>query len=140
MQLRLFCVITVCVVLGFAGFLAAQDFRQYPGSKFDEKASEQASAVAKGMECHVYTTDDSLDKVHAFYKALYKEFVPPFPRQKLPNGQEVRWAFFIIDSGKDLADSKYWMKVQRPYIGTVDNGADFKDIREVSVIQTIRRR
>ena len=53
---------------------------------------------------------------------------------KLPSGQQIRWAFFIIDGGKDLLSSRYWMKIQRPYVG----GADAKDIRDISVIQTVR--
>jgi hypothetical protein len=119
---------------------AAQDFKQYPGSTLDEQAGHQASAVAKGLESQVYTTDDGFDKVYAFYKSLYKEFPTPFPSQKLPGGKEVKWAFFILDGGKDLSRSKYWMKIQRPYIGTIaeDGRGDFKDIRDVSVIQTVR--
>jgi hypothetical protein len=135
--------IAYCTVLAItvtASF--AQDFKQYPGSRLDEQAGRQASAAAKGLECQVYATGDSFDKVYAFYKGLYKEFSTPFPTQKLPNGQEVKWAFFILDGGKDLSHSKYWMKIQRPYIGTIagDGRGDFKDIRDVSVIQTVRSR
>jgi hypothetical protein len=53
---------------------------------------------------------------------------------RLPSGQQIQWAFFIIDAEKDLKSSKYWMKIQRPYVG----GADGKDIRDVTVIQTVR--
>ena len=132
--------IAFCAVLALAGTLSvAQNFEQYPGSKLDEKAGRQASAATQGLECQVYTTNDGFDKVHAFYKGLYKEFPTPFPAQKLPDGKEVKWAFFILDGGRDLSRSKYWMKIQRPYIGTIGNsGADFKDIRDVSVIQTVR--
>jgi hypothetical protein len=52
----------------------------------------------------------------------------------LPSGQPVKWAFFIFDGGKDLASSKYWMKIQRPSVG----GADGQEIRDVTVIQTVR--
>lgn len=120
---------------------AAQDFKQYPGSKLDEQAGRQASPASKGLACQVYTTNDAFDKVYAFYKSLYTELPTPFPAQKLPNGKEVKWAFFILDGGKDLSRSKYWMKIQRPYIGTIGNdGSDFKDIRDASVIQTVHRR
>ncbi len=130
------------VILTLGTAAVAQDFKQYPGSKLDEQAGRQASAPAKGLQCQVYTTGDGFDKVYTFYKALYKEFPTSFPSQKLPNGQEVKWAFFILDGGKDLARSKYWMKIQRPYIGTIaeQGRGDFKDIRDASVIQTVRKR
>ena len=128
------------LVLVITGTLSvAQDFKQYPGSRFDDKASQQASAVEKGMEVQVYTTGDSFEKVHTFYKSLYKEIAVPFPQQTLPNGNEVKWAFFVLDGGKDLMHSNYWMKVQRPYIGAVDGEANFQDVHDMSVIQTVRR-
>src|ERR1700704_4797348 len=111
----------------------AQDFKPYAGSKLDEKGSREASAAAPGKQSEVYTTGDAFDKVFAFYKGLYKEF-PMRGGPKLPSGQAIQWAFFILDGGKDLAASKYWMKIQRPYVG----GADGKDIRDITVIQTVR--
>ncbi|HZQ22285.1 MAG TPA: hypothetical protein VFA89_05745 [Terriglobales bacterium] len=51
----------------------------------------------------------------------------------------MNWAFFVLDDAKDLMHSNYWMKVQRPYIGSVDDEASFQDVREVIVIQTVRR-
>lgn len=127
-------------VLVIAGTLSvAQDFKQYPGSRLDDKASQQASALDKGMEVQVYTTSDAFEKVHSFYKSLYKEIAAPFPRQTLPTGKAVKWAFFVLDGGKDLMHSNYWMKVQCPYIGTVDDEANFQDGRDMSVIQTVRR-
>jgi hypothetical protein len=117
---------------------AAQTFKQYPGSKLDEKASRQGSTA--GAESQVYTTNDSFDKVFAFYKGLYKEFSldsrVSHSGPSLPSGKTTQWAFFILDGEKDLAHSKLWMKIQRPFILK----ADMKDIRDVSVIQTVRKR
>jgi hypothetical protein len=135
--------IVSCSVLAIAGTLSvAQDFRQYPGSKFDESASRQASAVIKGVQCQVYTTGDDFSKLYAFYKGLYREFTPSFPKPTLPKGQEMKWAFFILDDGKDLLHSKYWMKIQRPYIGTIadDDREDFKDVRDISAIETVHKK
>jgi len=105
-----------------------QDFKPYPGSKVDVKASSEASAAAPGKESQVYTTMDALDK------GLYKEITIGNSGPKLPSGEQVRWVFFAIDGGPSLAQSKYWMKIQRPYVG----GTDGKDIRDITVIQTVR--
>src|SRR5260370_860359 len=112
----------------------AQDFKPYPGSKPDEKGSREASSAAPGKQSEVYTTDDAFDKVYAFYKGLYKEYTMMHGGPKLPSGQQIKWAFFILDGGQDLTKSKYWMKIQRPYVG----GAEGKDIRDITVIQTVR--
>jgi hypothetical protein len=112
----------------------AQDFKPYAGAKLDEKGSREASAAAPGKTSEVYTTNDAFDKVYAFYKGLYKEYVMPGGRTRMAGGQPLKWAFFTIDGGKDLAVSKYWMKIQRPYVG----GADGSDIRDLTVIQTVR--
>ena len=86
----------------------------------------------------MYTTNDSFDKVYAFYKGLYKEvsLMSSHVGSLLPSGKAVQWAFFTLDGEKDLAHSKYWFKIQRPLILS----ADMKDIRDVSVIQTARKR
>jgi hypothetical protein len=111
----------------------AQDFKPYAGAKLDEKASREASAAAPGKQSEVYTTADAFDKVHAFYKGQYKEVPMSRPPPKIA-GQQVKWAFFILDGGTSLADSRFWMKIQWPYIGR----ADGKDFRDVTVIQTVR--
>ena len=112
----------------------AQDFKPYAGSKLDEQASREASAAAPGKVSQVYTTGDTFDKVTAFYKGAYKEFPMRSSGPKLPSGQQVRWAFFILDGGTTLANSKLWLKVQRPYVG----GADGQDVRDITLIQTVR--
>src|SRR5579871_6216688 len=103
------------ILLFLAGVLlaTAQDFKVYPGSKPDAQAARESSAAAPGKQSEVYTTDDSLDKVYAFYKDKYKEFTMRSTGPKLPSGQQVKWYFFILDGGTTLANSKYWMKIQR---------------------------
>ncbi len=112
----------------------AQDFKPYPGAKLDEKASREATATVPGKQSEVYTTGDALDKVYTFYKGLYKEITMGSTGPKLPSGQQVKWYFFIMDGGTTLANSKFWMKIQRPYVG----GAQGQDVRDVTVVQTVR--
>ena len=125
---------TGILIVCFNFLCLAQDFKPYAGSKLDEKASREASAAAPGKQSEVYTTSDSLDKVYAFYKPVYKEITMRSTGPKLPSGQQVKWYFFILDGGTTLANSKLWMKIQRPYVG----GADAQDIRDVTIIQTVR--
>ena len=130
--------VLICLVMWWA-LVAQVDFQQYPGSKLDGQSGCQTTARSKNLDCKVYTTNDSFEVVYAFYKARYKEFPTPFPAPRLPNGREVKWAFFILDGAKDLSRSEHWVKIQRPFIGSIaENGqGEFKDIRDVSVIQTI---
>jgi len=138
MQLS-FSVVAACsVVLALGpGYAIAQDFKPYPGAKLEEKYSKQASR--SGMTCQVFVSNDSFEKVYAFYKGAYREHTWPVSPPKLPTGREIQWAYFLLDGAKDLAHSKYWLKIQRPFIGTVNDELDFKDIRELSLIQVVRR-
>ena len=123
------------LLVSATGFGVAQELKSFPGSHVDENASTEASRAAPGKQSQVYVTSESFDRVFAFYKAAYKQDTSmPAAGPKLPSGQQVQWAFFIIDGGKDLATSKYWMKIQRPYVG----GTAGKDIRDVTVIQSVR--
>jgi hypothetical protein len=126
-------VVSVLLAAGSPPCLA-QDFKPYPGAKLDEKSSREASAAAPGKQSQVFTTGDAFEKVYSFYKGLYKEYTMSSSSPKLPSGQPLKWAFFILDGEKDLASSKYWMKIQRPYVG----GADGQEIRDITVIQTVR--
>src|ERR1039457_7613622 len=122
------------LVASFNTLCLAQEFKPYTGAKLDDKASREASAAAPGKQSEVYTTGDSLDKVYAFYKGMYKEIAMRSTGPKLPSGQQVKWYFFILDGGTTLANSKFWMKIQRPYVG----GAANSDVRDITVIQTVR--
>ena len=122
------------ILVAFNTLCLAQEFKPYAGAKLDDKASREASAAAPGKQSEVYTTSDSLDKVYAFYKNTYKEFSMRSTGPTLPSGQQVKWYFFILDGGTTLANSKLWMKIQHPYVG----GADGTDIRDLTIIQTVR--
>jgi hypothetical protein len=131
-------------VLAFGALLAftsatgiAQELKLFPGAQLDDKASSAASKTVPGKESKVYTTSESFEKVFAFYKGVYKQDTSmPATGPKLPSGQQIQWAFFIIDGGTKLSNSNNWMKIQHPYVG----GTDGKDIREVTVIQCVRKK
>ncbi len=134
MRRHVLMLMTGLLVASVHNLCLAQDFKPYAGSKLDEKASRDASAAAPGKQSQVYTTGDALDKVYAYYKGQYKEITMRSTGPKLPSGQQVKWYFFILDGGTTLANSKLWMKIQRPYVG----GNDGQDIRDITIIQTVR--
>ena len=118
-------------------------FRPYPNAKLDKAAAAAASKEQIGTQVEVYTTNDSFEKVNAFYKSLYKEYVMPANPPKMDSGQQVRWGFFIMDGGKDMRSSQHWMKIQRPYIGStklVEGKMVSSDVRGVTVIEVVRKR
>jgi len=113
----------------------------YPGAKLDRAATQQAKAnpaAQPDIDISVYTTGDGFDKVFGFYQRNGKEYKVIGSRaRKLPNGQDLRDAFFILDDGRDLVTSKHWVKIQRPYIGQYGlgrNGAGANDIKDVTAI------
>ena len=135
MKIFSLCVLVAGMLIGAVSVTSlAMDFKPYPGSKMDENATRDASAAAPAKLSEVYTTAESFEKVYAFYKGQYKEVPMSRPPPKLASGQQIQWAFFILDGGKSLADSNFWMKIQRPYVGRLDG----KDNRDLTVVQTVR--
>jgi hypothetical protein len=129
--------ILVLAVVGGLLPATAQDFKIYPGAVRDQPAARAASLEKARSE--VYTSNDTFVQIYAFYKAIYREAPHAPPPPKLPSGKPVRWAFFILDDAETLARSKHWLKIQTPYISTVGEDLDFQGIRDVCVIQSIRR-
>jgi hypothetical protein len=111
-------VVGLCVVMGV---VAQQGARMYPGARLDRAATAEAKNAATAqadLEVAVYTTTDEFDKVCGFFAKSGKEYKPIGSRaRKLPNGQELRDAFFILDDAASVMTSKHWVKIQRPYIG-----------------------
>ena len=123
---------------------AGQGFKLYPGAtKYTppdtEETREAAKALPPGTTSTIYTTNDSFEKVVAFYKSLGKEYKMPGMRagRKLPSGQDLKEMYLIFDGAADIVASKSWAKVQRPFIGDVDfkGGAPvYKDVRDITTI------
>ena len=128
--------IILSIVFIYAALVFASEFKVYPGAKIDEKTTKEANEAAQGakmsnVKSTIYTTTDSFPKVSSFYKGMSKEYI--MPRASGTSGKPKKYekydlyeAFFIFDGAKDLASSKLWVKVQRPYIGN--------DVRDITVI------
>ena len=117
-------IITILIVSLTLTVVYAEDFKVYPGAKLDEQLTKEAvqQAVQANVDIKpsIYVTDDSFDKVFSFYQRIGKEYQMPYAKpgkvQRLPSGKELKAAFFIFDGASDLASSKKWIKIQRPYI------------------------
>jgi len=140
-------ILSLSMVLVFSIIALAADFKPYPSSKIDEKATQEANQMAAGSKMGkapkstIYTASDSFEKVFAFYSGMAKEFKMPHQKEgkvkKLPSGQELKEAYFIFDGANDLMSSKLWIKVQRPYIGRVKMEGyqpKYEDVRDVTAI------
>ncbi len=144
--------VTVSMAFLFCATIVAAEFKLYPGAKEDQKTTEQ------GAESIVYTTADSFAKVAAFYKGIGKEYSMPRAsgttgRPKKGPGYDLWEAYFVFEGANDLATSKLWAKVQRPYIGRapgagkigmqsgrVQGPAQSVDVRDVTAIVLARRK
>lgn len=133
-----------CVVIAAAG---QPGTRLYPGARIDKVATDQAKnapAAQADIEVAVYITNDGFDKVYGFYQKDGKEYKAIGSRvRKLPNGQELRDAFFILDDAPNLMTSRHWVKIQRPYIGQYGlgrNGIGQSDIKDVTAIMFSRKK
>ena len=138
------------VGLAMAALVAAQAFKVYPGAKKftppdTEETREAAKQMPPGVTQTIYLSDDAFEKVNTFYAGVGKAYSLPGMERggKLPNGQVMKVAFFILDGATDLGSSKSWVKVQRPYVGGVemkDGQPEFKDIRDVTAITVVEKK
>lgn len=128
-------------------FLYAQDFKVYPGAaKYTppdtEETREMQKLIPPGTESSHYTTNDSFEKVAAFYKGVGQEYTMPdrMRTHKLPDGTEVKQAYFIFDGAKDLRSSKSWAQVQHPFILSIGKDMQPKDVRDITVINFTQKK
>jgi hypothetical protein len=129
-------IISLFIFLVFSPCIFAAEFTLYPGAKLDEKATKEAMETARAakmsnVKSTIYITTDSFPKVASFYNGIAKEYTMPRAsgvsgRPKKYDKYDLYEAYFIFDGAKDLAASKLWVKVQRPYIG--------EDVRDVTAI------
>lgn len=134
----------------------AADPGLYPGARLDPEITKKAQAAAPmGMgPSSVATTTDSFEKVMAFYKAAGTEVrIGQRPGQpdtgyerELPNslkpggpgsGIKVKQVMVILDGAPDLATSKNWVSITRPFIFNArpeGNKLIYEDIRDITAI------
>ncbi len=130
--------------LALGGFLVvcvtaeAAEFKVYPGAKTDAWAADALrrgrEALPPGTESELYVTPDAYEKVYSFYKQNARE-VSMSPGPTLPDGTRIKWSFFLLDNAKGLADSRLWLKVQRPSIADAELKA-----RDITSIQVVRKK
>ena len=117
----------------------------YPGAKLEDtykiKQPDASGKVSKTTKVIVFTTNDFFEKVVAFYQGIAREYRMPGKGgnpTKLPSGQELKEAYFILDKASDIMTSEHWIKIQRPYLGTGQQGSGVRGgraaVREVTGI------
>ncbi len=130
--------LAVCGIVVVSLRAAAAEFKVYPGAKTDAWAADAMrkgkAVLPSGTESEVYVTPDAYEKVSSFYKQNARE-VTVSPGTTLPDGTQVKWSFFVLDNAKGLADSKLWLKVQRPSVAD----AEMK-VRDITSIQVVRKK
>ncbi|MEO8190463.1 MAG: hypothetical protein ABI682_08975 [Acidobacteriota bacterium] len=117
---------------------SAAEFKVYPGAKTDAWAADAMrkgkAALPPGTESEVFVTPDAYEKVSSFYKQNARE-VSVSPGTTLPDGTRVKWSFYVLDNARGLADSRLWLKVQRPSVAD----AEMK-VRDITSIQVVRKK
>ncbi len=131
------------LVLASVAGAADKAFELYPGATAyappETEANKQFSqSLRPGTKITAYLSNDSLEKVLAFYKRLGKEFTPRnVIDDKLPNGQHLRKKFVILDGASNLLASREWVSVQHPFFGSVlrvQGKPEYHDVRDVTEI------
>ena len=122
----------------------SSSFKVYPEAKLEDiyeaKQSEAGGKMSKGHKVIIFTTNDFFENVVAFYRGNAREYRIPGGGKstKLPSGQELKEAYFILDEAGDIMTSNHWIKIQRPYLARGRTGEGFRGkyeaIREVTAI------
>jgi hypothetical protein len=123
----------------------AAAFKVYPGAKLEEvyeaKQLDTGAKMSKAPKIFIFTTSDFFDNVVAFYRGIAREYRMSGTGGKpikLPSGQELKEAYFILDGAGDLSTSKHWVKIQRPFLSRDRTKEGFQGkygaVREVTAI------
>lgn len=148
---------------------ARAQWAAYPAAQREPAAEAKANDVKRQNNLpvgntYIATTADSFEKVLAFYAARGKEHaLPGRPRQAgggyerdlpgeirqgakgvetIPSGLKIKQAIVILDGAPDLATSKDYMSIARPFIlDMTRDGAKFvyHDVRDLTAITRIQK-
>lgn len=143
--LKLATPVLLCFALAAA---AGEGFKVYPGATTytppdTEETRQYTSALRPGTTITAYLTNDSFEKVVAFYKGFAQEYLTPGAHLnvKLPNGQELKKTFLILDGAPDLRTSRSWLSIQHPFVAAValkggePKNTDIRDVTEIIFTQ-----
>lgn len=130
----------------------AEEVKIYPNAKIDAKSMELIAQMMKNVdpetkaamgEQQIYQTPDAFAKVYDFYKKFYKETDVKMKKTKkiLPNNQVLNEAYFCLDKADSIASSKFWLKIQNPFLGaTRKNGRTEEYTKNVTVITIVEKK
>jgi len=125
-------ILTPALVFAIVSPGFSTSFKVYPGAKleavYEAKQSGTGPTATRSPKVIVFTTNDLFENVVAFYRGIAREYrVPGMGRNpvKLPSGQELKEAYFILDGASDLSTSEQWIKIQRPYLDQGNPGGPF---------------
>jgi hypothetical protein len=125
-------ILTPALVFAIVSPGFSTSFKVYPGAKleavYEAKQSGTGPTATRSPKVIVFTTNDLFENVVAFYRGIAREYrVPGMGRNpvKLPSGQELKEAYFILDGASDLSTSEHWIKIQRPYLDQGNPGGPF---------------
>ena len=139
------CVLAFVMFFGLLAAVFAGSFKVYPGAKLEEiyqpKQPEVGGKMSQAPKIIIFTTNDFFENVVTFYRGTAREYRIPGTggkSTKLSSGQELKEAYFILDKASDIMTSEHWIKIQRPYLGTGQQGSGVRGsgaaVREVAGI------
>lgn len=147
---RTACILAFVMSFSLSAVVFAGSFKVYPGARLEDIYSTKQSGVdnkamdskmSNPLKIIIFTTNDFFENVVAFYRSNAREYRMPGmsgKSTKLPSGQELREAYFILDNAGDITTSKHWIKIQRPYLSRERTNEGFQGkygaVRDVTAI------
>ncbi len=139
------CILAFMMFFALPGLGFSASFKVYPGARLEDiykpRQSEAGAKVSKAPKVIIFTTSDFFENVVAFYRGIAREYRMPGSSgkpTKLPSGQELKEAYFILDNAADIMTSDHWIKIQRPYLSRDRTKEGFQGkysaVREVTAI------